>query len=64
LVLADARGREMRVPKDMVEDRCIAPLSLMPADLAARIDESELDDLLAYLLERRSSRGLARERDY
>ncbi len=50
LVLADAKGQEVRVPKDDVEESRITQLSPMPADLSAQIPDAEFYDLLAYLL--------------
>src|SRR6185312_5620318 len=54
LVLADAQGKEVRVPKDAVEEKNSSPLSPMPAYLGEQINESELSDLLAFLLEQRT----------
>ncbi|MBX6315164.1 MAG: HEAT repeat domain-containing protein, partial [Isosphaeraceae bacterium] len=53
LVLADSQGQEVRIPRDMVEERTVSPLSPMPANLADQIDESAFYDLIAYLLSRR-----------
>ncbi len=53
IVLADAQGKEVRVPKGSVEDRQIAPLSPMPANLAEQVEEADFDDLLAFLLAQR-----------
>jgi putative heme-binding domain-containing protein len=50
LVLADAQGKEVRIPKENVEERTIAQLSPMPANFAEQVSESEFYDLLAYLL--------------
>src|SRR5262249_42006345 len=40
LVLADAQGKEVRVPKDTVAERAVTPLSPMPAGLADQIPEA------------------------
>ncbi len=56
LVMADAQGKEVRVPADEVEERQTVQQSPMPADLAQQIPEAEFDDLLAYLLSRRDER--------
>jgi putative heme-binding domain-containing protein len=53
VVLADSQGKEVRVPKSSVEDRKVAPLSPMPADLAEQIDEKDFYDLIAFLASRR-----------
>ncbi|HWG47814.1 MAG TPA: PVC-type heme-binding CxxCH protein [Gemmataceae bacterium] len=50
LVLADAQGKEVRVPKDAVEERSTSQISPMPANLAEQIPEADLHNLLAYLL--------------
>ena len=53
LVLADAQGQEVRVPKETVEDRMVAQLSLMPPNLGEQIPEPEFYDLLRFLLDQR-----------
>ena len=53
LIVADAQGKEIRVPKATVEERSTAQLSPMPANLSAQIPEAEFQDLMAYLLSRR-----------
>jgi putative heme-binding domain-containing protein len=50
LVLADAQGKEVRVPTDQVEERTTSPLSPMPANLAEQVAEPDFYDLLAFLL--------------
>jgi putative heme-binding domain-containing protein len=50
LVLADAQGKEVRVPKKEVEERSVSPLSPMPANFADVIPEADFYHLLAYLL--------------
>src|SRR5207253_1198721 len=49
-VLADAQGKEVRVPKSSVEQRQTSPLSPMPANLTDPIAEADFYRLLAYLL--------------
>jgi putative heme-binding domain-containing protein len=53
LIMADAQGKEIRVPKSSVEERSISPLSPMPANLTDQIAEDDFYRLLAYLLSRR-----------
>lgn len=53
LVLADAQGKEVRVPASEIEERSISPLSLMPANVSDQIPETELPHLLGYLLSQR-----------
>jgi putative heme-binding domain-containing protein len=53
LIMADAQGKEIRVPKSSVEERSIAPLSPMPANLTDQIAEDDFYRLMAYLLSRR-----------
>lgn len=53
LVIADNQGKEVRVPKETIEERTVTPLSLMPANLAEQVPDGEFYDLLAYLLSRR-----------
>jgi putative heme-binding domain-containing protein len=59
LVLADATGKEVRVPKASVDDRQMSPLSPMPANLADSIGEDDFFRLLAYLLSKREATGPA-----
>jgi putative heme-binding domain-containing protein len=54
IVLADAQGKEQRIPKETVEERVVSQLSPMPADFTEKLSEPELYDLLAYLLEQRA----------
>ena len=53
LVLADAQGKEVRVPADTVEDRSLAPLSPMPANFNDQITGPDWHDLIAFLLSQR-----------
>ncbi len=53
LVLADAKGQEVRIPAAAVEDRKLSMLSPMPANMADQVPEADFRDLLAYLLSRK-----------
>ena len=53
LILADAQGKEVRVPKGKVEERATSQLSPMPADFGDRLPEGEFLDLIAFLLSQR-----------
>ncbi len=53
LVLADAQGKEVRVPKSSVEERQTSQLSPMPANLVDQIPEGDFYRLIAYLLSKR-----------
>jgi putative heme-binding domain-containing protein len=53
-VLADAQGKEVRVPKDAVDDKQVSPLSPMPANFGDQIAEKDFYDLLAHLLAQRA----------
>ncbi len=55
LVLADNQGKEVRVPKDAVEERSTSQQSPMPANFADQISEADFYNLLAYLLEQRAA---------
>jgi putative heme-binding domain-containing protein len=50
LVLADAQGKEVRVPKDEVEERAVSQVSPMPANFGDALPEPDFYHLLAYLL--------------
>jgi putative heme-binding domain-containing protein len=50
LVMADAQGKEVRVPKNTVDEKTVSPLSPMPANLVDQIAEADFYHLLAYLL--------------
>ena len=50
LVLADAKGQEVRVPAATVEDRKQSQLSPMPANIAEELDDADFRNLMAYLL--------------
>ena len=55
LVLADQQGKEVRVPKNTVEERSTSQLSPMPANVAETVPEADFYHLLAYLLSQRVS---------
>jgi putative heme-binding domain-containing protein len=50
LILADARGQEVRVPRDTIDEKIVSQLSPMPANFADEIPEAEFYHLMAYLL--------------
>jgi putative heme-binding domain-containing protein len=56
LIVADAQGKEIRVPKSSVEERSTAQLSPMPANMADQLTEPEIRDLMAYLLQHREEK--------
>ena len=56
LVIADALGKEIRVPQDEVEEKQIVQMSPMPADMARQIPEKDFYHLLDYLLSRRDEK--------
>ena len=51
VILADSKGEEVRVEKERIEERIEGNSSLMPANLAEQISESDYYDLLQFLLE-------------
>jgi putative heme-binding domain-containing protein len=53
LVLADAQGKEVRVPLDEIEERVVSQLSVMPSNVADLVSEADFVHLLGYLLEQR-----------
>jgi putative heme-binding domain-containing protein len=56
LVLADAQGKEVRVPRGEVEERSVSQMSPMPANFADQIPEADFYHLLAYLLRQQPPR--------
>jgi putative heme-binding domain-containing protein len=54
LIVADEKGKEVRVPEENVERRSVSPLSPMPGNFAEQIPERDFYHLLAYLLEQRA----------
>jgi putative heme-binding domain-containing protein len=53
-VMADAQGKEVRVPKKSVDERTISPLSPMPANFADQVPEADFNHLMAFLLAQRA----------
>jgi putative heme-binding domain-containing protein len=56
LVLADAKGKEVRVAKKDVDKKKVTQLSPMPADFDKEIPEKDFYDLLAYLLSQKPAK--------
>ncbi len=54
LVVVDDKGKELRIDSDDIEERKLVKLSPMPANVAETIPESDLLDLLRYLLDQRT----------
>jgi putative heme-binding domain-containing protein len=54
LVMADDKGKEVRIPEENVERRSMSPQSPMPANFAEEIPERDFYHLLAYLLGQRA----------
>jgi len=52
LVMADAQGKEVRVPADQVEERSVVPLSPMPANFAEQVSEDDFYRLIGFLMSR------------
>jgi putative heme-binding domain-containing protein len=55
VVLADAQGKEQRIPKGQIEQRATSQLSPMPANVADQVPEADFYHLLAYLLAQRAA---------
>lgn len=53
LVLADAQGKEVRVPTAEIEERAVTKLSPMPGNVADLVPEGDFVNLLAFLLSQR-----------
>jgi putative heme-binding domain-containing protein len=49
-VMADAQGKEVRVPKNTVDEKLVSPTSPMPANFADQITPEEFNHLMAFLL--------------
>ena len=49
-VMADDKGKEVRVPKKEVDERSTSQLSPMPANFADQIPEADFNNLMAFLL--------------
>jgi putative heme-binding domain-containing protein len=54
LVLADAQGKELRVPLAEIAERSVSPLSPMPANLLDVLSEADFYQLLGFLLQQRA----------
>ena len=52
-VVADALGKEVRVPKSSVSQRLTSQLSPMPANIVEQVPEEEFRNLVGYLLSQR-----------
>ncbi|MFO0865349.1 MAG: PVC-type heme-binding CxxCH protein [Gemmataceae bacterium] len=52
-VVADAQGKEVRVPKANVSQRLTSQLSPMPANIVEQVPEEEFRNLVGYLLSQR-----------
>ena len=57
LVLADAQGKEVRVPLDEIDERVISPLSVMPANVPDLVNEEDFVHLIGYLLSQRAEQA-------
>ena len=55
LVLADAQGKEVRVPQEEIGQRDVSALSLMPANVPDLVSEADFVHLLGYLLSQREA---------
>lgn len=53
VVMADDKGKEVRVPKDDIDAKRNSLLSPMPANLSEALPEKDFHDLMAYLLTQR-----------
>jgi putative heme-binding domain-containing protein len=53
IVLADAQGKDIRIPADTVEEKNLSQLSPMPANMSEQIEEADFYQLIAYLLAQR-----------
>jgi putative heme-binding domain-containing protein len=53
LVLADAQGKEVRVPKDEIEVLIVSQLSVMPGNVPDIVSDTEFVHLIGYLLSQR-----------
>jgi hypothetical protein len=55
VVLADQKGKEVRVEKGKIDERIVSQQSPMPANLADDIMEADFYNLMAYLLAQRDA---------
>jgi putative heme-binding domain-containing protein len=56
-ILADAQGKEVRIPDATVDERTVSQLSPMPANFVDQVTEQEFNNLLAFLLNQRVAAG-------
>lgn len=57
LVLANAEGKEVRIPKDDIELRKDSPLSLMPNNFGEQIPQAELHGLIRFLESQKANKS-------
>jgi len=55
-LLADAAGKEHRIPKKDIQKTEVTPISLMPPTFGQTLDEATFMDLLGYLLNEKSAK--------
>jgi putative heme-binding domain-containing protein len=55
LILADAQGKEVRIPESTVEERTVSQMSPMPANFVDQVTEPEFYNLMAFLLSQRAT---------
>jgi putative heme-binding domain-containing protein len=55
LIVADAQGKEVRVPENTVEERTVSQSSPMPANFVDQVSEAEFYHLMGYLLSQRAA---------
>jgi putative membrane-bound dehydrogenase-like protein len=60
LVLADAQGKEIRVPQDEIDERVVSQLSVMPSNVPDLVNAADFVDLIGYLLEQRVAEQAAK----
>ncbi|MEX0676443.1 MAG: PVC-type heme-binding CxxCH protein [Pirellulales bacterium] len=60
LVLADAQGKEIRVPLDAIDQRALSQLSVMPANVPDLVDDADFVHLIGYLLSQRAAEQAAK----
>lgn len=54
-VLADAQGKELRIPQSEIAEQSVSPLSPMPSNVPDLISEPEFYNLLGFLLSQRQA---------
>jgi putative heme-binding domain-containing protein len=55
LILADAQGKEVRVPQEEIGQRAISALSLMPSNVPELVSDPDFVHLFGYLLSQREA---------